>query len=357
MLHPHLQDAGPRMIHTIDPLSDPRWEAFVANHPHASVFHTRGWLAALRCTYGYEPVVYTTTPAGVALTNGLVFCHVDSRLTGRRLVSMPFADHCDPLVNDADDLGHLLRCIERDRRREGWRYVEIRPRTMAVTSTADLEPSQRFYVHSVDLTPSPEDIFARFHKDSTQRKIRRAQREKLTYEEGTSRTLLETFYRLLVRTRRRHEWPPQPLSWFANLVDCLGDSVKIRVAFKSGRPLASILTLAFRDVLVYKYGCSDERFHNLGAVHLLFWSAIQDGKARGAREFDLGRSDCDSPGLIVFKDRWGAMRAPLTYWRYQGGVRPAGEAGWGASLARKILARAPKTVLVAAGRMFYRHFG
>jgi lipid II:glycine glycyltransferase (peptidoglycan interpeptide bridge formation enzyme) len=210
-------------------------------------------------------------------------------------------------------------------------------------------------VHSVDLTP-----FSRAStKTPTQRKIRRAQREKLTYEEGTSRTLLETFYRLLVRTRRRHESPPPALTWFENLVDCLGDSVsvKIRVASEGGRPLASILTLAFRDLLLYKYGCSDERFQNLGAVHLLFWNAMQDGKASGAREFDLGRSDCDNPGLIVFKDRWGAMRAPLTYWRYQGGVRPAREAGWGASLARKILARAPTTVLVAAGNVFYRHFG
>jgi len=345
------------LIHKIDPLTDPRWDTFIDRHPRASVFHTPGWLAALRHTYGYEAVVYTTTPPGIDLTNGVVLCHVDSRVTGRRMVSLPFADHCEPLVNRSEDLEDLLCSLESDRRREGWRYVEMRPRTISAASAAGLEPDQRFYLHSVDLSLRLEEVFARFHKDSTQRKIRRAQRERLTYEEGRSDALLDIFYRLLVRTRRRHEWPPQPRDWFQNLVDCLGDKVKIRVASKDGRTIASIVTLAFKDVLVFKYGCSDERFHNLGAVHLLFWSAMQDGKGNGAREFDLGRSDADNAGLIAFKDRWGATRSPLTYWRSPGSPRPTALARWGTSLARKILAHAPETVLVAAGKTFYRHFG
>jgi hypothetical protein len=129
------------------------------------------------------------------------------------------------------------------------------------------------------------------------------------------------------------------------------------VASKDGRPIASIVTLAFKDVLVFKYGCSDERFHNLGAVHLLFWNAMQDGKGNGAREFDLGRCDVDNAGLITFKDRWGATESPLTYWRSHGAPPRPALARWGITLARKILAHAPETILVAAGKTFYRHFG
>ena len=43
-----------------------------------------------------------------------------------------------------------------------------------------------------------------------------------------------------------------------NLIACLGDNVKIRVASKDGRPVASILTLRHKRTLVYKYGCSDD---------------------------------------------------------------------------------------------------
>src|SRR5271157_227408 len=38
---------------------------------------------------------------------------------------------------------------------------------------------------------------------------------------------------------------------------------------------------------------------------LLFWKAIQEGKERGAREFDLGRSEIDNPGLVAFKNHLG----------------------------------------------------
>ena len=90
-----------------------------------------------------------------------------------------------------------------------------------------------------------------------QRKIKRAEREGLTYEEGQSDSLLAKFYQLLLFTRRRHGLPPQPVAWFRNLITCLGDKVKIRVASKDGCPVASMLTLRHKQVLVYKYGCSD----------------------------------------------------------------------------------------------------
>src|SRR5208283_2704270 len=58
-------------VHQIDPLQDPRWPHFLAQHPSASVFHTTAWLEALRHTYGYEPFVLTTCAPGRELTNGL----------------------------------------------------------------------------------------------------------------------------------------------------------------------------------------------------------------------------------------------------------------------------------------------
>ena len=49
------------MVYTFNPTEDPRWAEFVQRHPRGSVFHTPGWLDALRRTYGYEPVVYSTS--------------------------------------------------------------------------------------------------------------------------------------------------------------------------------------------------------------------------------------------------------------------------------------------------------
>ncbi len=95
-------------IHTIDPLSDRRWDDLVARHPNASAFHQRGWLEALARTYGYEPVVFTTSSPTAELKNGLVFCRVKSWLTGSRLVSLPFSDHCEPICDSTEEMKTLI---------------------------------------------------------------------------------------------------------------------------------------------------------------------------------------------------------------------------------------------------------
>ena len=164
-------------VYQVDPYRDPRWAAFLQGHPLASVFHTPGWLEALRRTYGYEAVAYTTTPPGIELTNGIVVCRVYSPITGRRLVSLPFSDHCEPLVERAEDFASLIHSLELDRISERWKYLELRPRTALAVPPRGLEPAQTYYFHCADLTPASEDIFRRLHKNSTQQPIRRAERE------------------------------------------------------------------------------------------------------------------------------------------------------------------------------------
>jgi hypothetical protein len=344
-------------VYSIDPLRDPRWAEISEKHARASVFHTPRWLEALRRTYGYEPVAYTTAPPGTALTNGVVVCRVCSLLTGRRLVSLPFSDHCEPLTDGPEDLESLLHFLECKRIEEGWKYIEIRPRTYSAVPPLMMVPALTYSLHTIDLGPEPAQIFRRFHKGSTQRKIRRAERERLTYEEGRGEAFLEKFYALLLLTRRRQRLPPHPRAWFRNLMECLGDNAKIRVASKDGRPIASILTLSRKDVMVYKYGCSDERFHNLGGMHLLLWTAIQEAKKAGCREFDLGRSDSDNPGLITFKDRWGSTRSQLTYWRNPAPLVPLPITAVTRRLVKFASAHVPNKLLIAAGDIFYKHIG
>ena len=93
-----------------------------------------------------------------------------------------------------------------------------------------LERGAEYHMHRLDLRPQVAEIFGRMHHSSTQRAVRRAEREGLTYETGTSDRLLASFYRLLRMTRRRHGLPPQPFAWFRNLVSCLGQRVAIHAA-------------------------------------------------------------------------------------------------------------------------------
>jgi hypothetical protein len=348
-------------IYRFDPLQDHRWEQFLQIHSDASVFHTPAWLKALRNTYRYEPIVFTASAPSQPMRDGLVFCQVHSWLTGSRLVSVPFADHCQPLLPAREDGTNLAAFLSRLLEREHCDYLEVRllAREALGSGQNGLGRSATFLHHALDLRPPLPVLFGRLHKTCFQRRIRRAEKEGLGYTEGTSDAFLRQFYSLLLLTRRRHGVPPQPLAWFRNLRDCFGDAMKIGVASKNGRPIASILTLQHKTTIVYKYGCSDAAFHRFGAMPFLFWRTIQRAKAEGAAEFDLGRSDVDDFGLIAFKNRLGATATPLTYYRY-----PAisAESGLLSRLVQyrklsAVSAHLPSVLLRAAGNFLYRHIG
>jgi len=354
--------ACPELVHCIEPLQDARWEEFLQRHPRASVFHSTAWLNALSKTYGYKPIVYTTSPAGKALQNGIVFCRVESWLTGRRLVSLPFSDHCEPLVDTTTDLDRLTVALEQEFRREGCRYIELRPLQPFAGVSSLRHATLTYSFHQLDLEPDIDTLFRNCHKSSTQRKICRADREGLTYREGSTEELLDHFYELLKLTRKRHNLPPQPRKWFSNLVDSFGDALRLRVAFKGARAVAAMLTIRYKDTLVYKYGCSDSRFNKLGSMHFLFWKAIQEAKAAGLRVFDLGRTDADQQGLITFKDRWGARQSVLMYFRYGSTgdsthLFDLSSAKWKTRAAKYVLAHLSPGALSIVGDVLYRHVG
>jgi CelD/BcsL family acetyltransferase involved in cellulose biosynthesis len=346
-------------IYNLDPLTDSRWPEFIARHPHASVFHTRAWLQSLDRTYGYEPVVFTTSK-GPELVNGVLFCQVRSWLTGKRLVSIPFSDHCQPLAN-ATELRTILESLHGDRRAERWKYIELRPLSdKGMEEIADHTPfadSETFSYQEIDLRPDLATIYRGFHDSCIRRKIKKAEREQLVYEAGRSEALLEKFRRLLLLTRRRHKLPPQPALWFRNLVESMGQELVIHMLSKDADPVASIVTLTHKNALVYKYGCSDARFHNLGGTPLLFWKAIQRGKETGVETFDLGRSAPDDPGLIAFKEHLGAVTSKLKYYRSPAQREKKTLFQPAVSWAREAFAYLPEPMLTGAGTLLYRHMG
>jgi lipid II:glycine glycyltransferase (peptidoglycan interpeptide bridge formation enzyme) len=137
----------------------------------------------------------------------------------------------------------------------------------------------------------------------------------------------------------------------------MGDRLQIHIASKEGRPVASILTLSFKQTMVYKYGGSDASRHALGGMPFLFWRVIQGAQARGFAELDLGRSDIDQPGLIAFKDHLGATRSRLTYYSYPPRQTNVARGEWISSVARGVLPHLPDSVLDLAGRLLYKHLG
>jgi hypothetical protein len=345
-------------VYQLEPLQDPRWAELVERHPKASVFHTVGWLQALQRTYGFSPVVFTTSDANGGLTNGLVFCDVRSWLTGNRIISLPFSDHCEPLFSSWRDLKLIVEHLKNGLQHGHWKYLEIRPRDGLLSPDANevgLQKATKYYLHRLHLRPALGDIFRSFHKGSVQRRIWRAEGAGVVCECGISAKLLKDFYNLLVLTRRRHQVPPQPYIWFRNLVDAMSEAVEIRVAYDGEIPIAAVLTLRFRKTVYYKYGGSDSKSNHLGAMPFLLWKAIEDSKNAGADEFDLGRSDMENEGLVSFKNHWGELPTDLVYWRFPACNELRSKKSRRFEMAKHLFAHMPDRLLTATGRLIYRH--
>jgi hypothetical protein len=347
-------------FYQVDPIRDGRWTEFAARHPKASIFHAAGWLDALQRTYGYRPVGFTNSPPTGELTNGLVCCEVDSWMTGSRLVSLPFSDHCEPLVDSVEELGYLIRALQERVKTESLRYIEVRPTEWdlgELSAGTEFHPSARYFWHVLDMQGDLDEVFGNLDKDSVQRRIRHAERSGVTDRCGSSEDLLKQFYDLFVLTRGRHQLPPMPYLWFQNLLRSLNDSLEIRVAYAEAKPVAGILTLRFRNLLHYKYGCSNIRFKNLGAMPWLLWRAISGGKKSGATKFDMGRTEEDNPGLLTFKNHWVSQPGHLVYWKYPQVSSIDGVDSRRLKLAKRVFSHMPHSLLKLTGKLIYKHIG
>lgn len=252
----------------------------------------------------------------------------------------------------------------------GFRHIEIRLGRTWPGEAEDAPPRQftvsnRFYRHNIDLSCGSEALYRNLHKDSMVRKIRRASREGLTIGRGTGAAEIAQFHHLFLLTRRRHGYFPPPLQWFGNMLAAMGPKASLHLARKpDGEAIAGMVLLRHGRVVYYKYGASDERFHAMGGMPLLFWDAIQQACEGGFTTLDLGRTDLDGTSLMEFKEKLGASRSQIEYWRAPGCVstRPAVEgvsaAGWVSRDARRWwCAHLPDRVLAWAGAAIYPHIG
>jgi len=346
--------AGATAADVIDPLADPRWARLVAAAPDASVFHHPEWLALLHRQYGYRMLACCIGADAGEPTAGLPLALISSRLTGRRLVGLPFSDVCPPLgvSEDAgeatgDALGDAL---------EGLREQEGVPLQVRGPLAGRGTLGEVYYRHLVALEPDADAVRGRFTRSSALRGARRAQRDGVVVERRRDADALAAFYRLHLATRRHQGIPTQPRSFilgFSRLFDAgLGF---VSVASVEGRPIAAAVFLHFNGVLTYKYGASDRRHLSMRPNNLLFLDAIEWGCAQGLHTLDLGRTDAEQESLRSFKTMWGAQEHELRYTNL--GVAPAQSTRSAPKALQHVIRRSPTLVSRGLGEMLYRHAG
>jgi hypothetical protein len=301
------------VVQRVNPSQHPDWDAQVKSHPNFSLFHSAAWAKVLESTYGYRPV-YFTTSAGNNLQSLLPVMEVDSWLTGRRGIALPFTDDCEPFCPDGAVFKELFQGAVEFGKSRGWKYLESRGGRKFFDGTA---ASLSFYGHSLDLIPSEEKLFARL-ESSVRRAIRKAEKDGVTVEISQALGAMKVFYSLQCKTRKKHGLPPQPFSFFLNIHKHILSQNLGMVALASWRktPIAASVYFQLGDRAIYKYGASDEAFQHLRGTNLVMWEAIKWHLRNGAKKLHLGRTSMANEGLRRFKLGWGAAEQKIEYVKY-----------------------------------------
>jgi hypothetical protein len=337
----------------VDPLDDAHWDADLAAFPGATFFHTSDWARVLAGSYGFKPAYFTVRDSG-GIRSLLPVMEVDSWLTGRRGVSLPFTDKVAPLAPDQQAFDALYREALLLAKNRGWKYLEFRG---GRARFGDVAASDSFLGHQLDLTAGESALFAKL-ESSTRRAIRKAQESDLTIEFSRDPDSVRSFYQLMCLTRYRHGVPPQPFRFYSSLQRHIMAQKKgwVVLARHGGHAVAGAVYFHFGGTVTYKFGASDEKFQHLRANNLVMWESIKRHVADGFERMDFGRTAADNDGLRRYKTGWGATEFPIDYVRFdlrsnqfvRGVISPT---GWRTRLCGIL----PDPALRLVGSLLYKH--
>jgi lipid II:glycine glycyltransferase (peptidoglycan interpeptide bridge formation enzyme) len=278
-------------ISIIDPTTDSRWEKFVNSQKHSTIFHTSAWARVVKDTYGYLPQYYALENEADQFKAAIPFYLVKSRLTGKRLVCLPFSDYCWPLGVEEADIALLLDSVKKQVKLGEFSYLEVRGWQNRVVPTLSNLVTRKYYItYMLDLEMGLETLNEKFH-DSVRRGIRQAEKRGITVHLTSNEGDLDNFYRLHVMTRKKLGVLPQPYTFFKNLFHhMISQNLGfIVMADCEGKTVVGVVFLNHKDAIYYKFNAFDENYLQKRPNHLVTWEAIQFVCAKNYKYFDFGR--------------------------------------------------------------------
>ncbi len=338
----------------VNPLDIPNWDDLVLATGKASFFHSSAWARVLHESYGYKPIYFCSFENG-KLSSLMPFMEVNSWLTGKRGVSLPFSDHCRFLGSDESRLSEMIPSVIDHGRAAGWKYAESRDTGTLFHGETSFS---RYFLHTLDLDKDLDRILAGF-RASTRRNIKRAHREQVKVDVLRSSRSLKEFYRLHCMTRKGHGFPPQPYKFFERIFEHIVSADKGIVVIATVRksPVAGAVFFHFGNKALFKYGASDKRYHDLRPNNLVMWEAIKWYRDRSFKTMNFGRTNPEDKGLLQFKSGWGTNEQVCFYYKYDlrrsAFVRERNN--W--RLASRFADKLPSPIFNWVGSLLYRHIG
>ena len=352
-------------ITIVDPIKDSRWDQFVENHPFGWIVHLSGWKTVLENSFPHIKGHYLALldHTNNEIRAALPIFEVNSWLLGKRMVSIPFATVCDPLVGEKEDWELLLEHAIMLSHSLAASFIEIRTlHSHPLVQNGRLTESRLFKHHYINLDKSLEEIKKTFHRKSIRQEIRRAEKSMLNLRFADTELDVGVFYHLYAKTRKRLGLPALPYRFFKSLwaVFHATNNVRLLLAENNERVIAGLIIFVYKDRCSAESLGSDIAYRDASPDHFLFWQAIQMAHNEGLKIFDFGRTAAANESLMVFKNRWGTVTSDMPHFYYPPtAVEKISETevSFGYRFLRKVCHHSPEFLFPYVGNFCYRHLG
>lgn len=254
--------------------------------------------------YGHDPVRLCAKFEG-KFYGCLPVVHLQSRLFGDVLISMPYSEHGSTVISSEsrrDEARRLLLNRARELADErGVKYLCLRGARHP--GTENYLRFNQALTFEVDVGQDTDHLWT-----STETRfrtaVRNAEDQDVLVERVTFAGDVADFYDLYAETLRRHGIPPHSRGFFRRMWDLLKDHDRLEIFFArspgDSTPIATALLLSFGDRVHYKHAASNAVGRQSNAGPLVLWEALKWASEGGYSTFDLGRTR-KGTGVYEFK--------------------------------------------------------
>ncbi len=347
--------SAPTTCHVV-PLSPERhgeWNEYALAHAEGTLFHTTAWRDSVKEAFGHADV-YLAAVRGGRIVGILPMFLVASRLTGRRLVSVPYGVGGGIIAEDDQAVAALFESAKRMAGERGCSIIDLRSERAVVAS---LPVVDGYALFRRELPDEPGEVLAWLPRKARAAARNARNKYRLTVSFGDEH--LETVWRLHSMSMRRLASLTYPLEFLEHLITNLPDRHWISLVQWDGRPVAGLVTFLFGErVMPYFIGATADA-RRCSAANFIYLTVMERGVEHGYRVFDFGRSRRDNTGSYDFKRFNGFEPKPLQYQYYtQPGHAPSDLSPDNPRyrLVRRMWPHMPLWVSQTVGARLARHF-
>jgi len=294
------------------------WQNFVDGSDLSNIFQTKLWAEAMQKA-GMGTLLTLARDNQNHIKGGILgICRHSSFYGLRTIPNMQVWG--GPILYDVNDKGlakMLLKTFEEDAKKLGVISSYIRSFLPMDDIFVDklkytMDPSDLHCTVIIDLTESTEEIWTQM-QERGRRSVRKALKQGVVVEEGTTVKDYLTYYEISKKTAKRLKTTPVPLKIMMTLRETFSreNNFKLFLAKHGGHSIAGVIIARWGDKMWGWHGSSLVESWSLNANSLIHWSIIKWGVRNHLKIYDLMGIPCrkhsshPNYGLYLFKTQLG----------------------------------------------------